>query len=119
METAYETVEKVGKYYLGKGRNMLDFYERYLVPFAEMLTDMERRGIYVARETYLPSLQIQAERDKSNYERKFREWAKKHCDEADRMNLSSGSQKGTFFFGGGKIRIQKVASLFQRHVNLR
>ena len=85
-----------------KGRTMLDFYERYLVPFAEMLTDMERRGIYVARETYLPSLQIQAERDKSNYERKFREWAKKHCDEADRMNLSSGSQKGTFFFGGGK-----------------
>ena len=60
---------------------MLDFYERYLVPFAEMLTDMERRGIYVARETYLPSFKIQAERDKSNYERKFREWAKKHCDE--------------------------------------
>ena len=96
---------------------MLDFYERYLVPFAEMLTDMERRGIYVARETYLPSLQIQAERDKSNYERKFREWAKKHCDEADRMNLSSGSQKGTFFWWRQEYK-SKSGSLSQKHVNL-
>ncbi len=90
-----------------QGQNMLDFYKRYLVPFAEMLTDMERRGIYVARETYLPSLQLQAETDRDKYEHAFREWAKQYCDEADRMNLASAGQKCTFFFGGGKNKNPK------------
>jgi DNA polymerase-1 len=84
-----------------QGQNMLDFYNRYLVPFAEMLTDMERRGIYVARDRYLPKLQATAEADFLQFDSNFRQWAKQYCDEADRMNLSSGTQKGTFFFGGG------------------
>ncbi|KAM3567133.1 hypothetical protein VYU27_010716, partial [Nannochloropsis oceanica] len=43
---------------------MYDFYQRYFVPFATVLTDMERIGIRVDAREYLASVQVQAEKDK-------------------------------------------------------
>lgn len=93
-------------------KSMMDFYEMYFIPFAEILTDMERRGIYVARDDFLPQMEAAANRDRDRYERLFRRWLAQYCDEAEQFNLASGAQKGTFFFGGGlkgkgKLRYEK------------
>ena len=45
---------------------MYDFYQRYFVPFGEVLTNMEREGIRVDAKDYLASVQKQAEKDKQS-----------------------------------------------------
>jgi DNA polymerase-1 len=42
------------------GTSMMDYYNRYLIPFGHLLTDMEREGIYVECEGYLKGVEMQA-----------------------------------------------------------
>lgn len=77
---------------------MMDFYERYLVPFAMLLTDMEREGIRVDITTHMPQAQRQAELDKQTHTESFLSWAKRFFPEASRMNIGSDAQKAQFLF---------------------
>jgi DNA polymerase-1 len=77
---------------------MMDFYKRYWLPFGEMLTDMERVGIHVRRNDYLPSLRVRAEADRVECEEKFLAWARKVKPECQYMNSSSEQQKQQLFF---------------------
>lgn len=79
--------------------NMYDFYLKYWLPFGELLTDMERLGIYIRKDDYLPKVRQQAENDKKNVEKIFMNWAKELLPEAKYMNPSSEQQKQQFFFG--------------------
>ena len=84
-----------------KGRSMLDFYHKYLVGFGEMLTDMERVGVPVAYETYLPQIEIMAERDHEEHTKKFMEWCERVCPGGSSMNPKSNPQQQALLFGGG------------------
>jgi DNA polymerase I-like protein with 3'-5' exonuclease and polymerase domains len=54
-----------------QGKSMLEFYEEYLVPFAMLLTDMEREGIRVDVQEHLPAAQRRAEEDRAACTERF------------------------------------------------
>ena len=57
--------------------DLLKLYLKYWLPFGEVLTDMERRGIAVDVE-YLKKIQLLAEKDKKKYEEQFLKWVWTH-----------------------------------------
>lgn len=77
---------------------MFDFYLKYWLPFGEMLTDMEREGIYVRRADYLPVILANAERDKAKLEHQFIEWVSGIHPNGKYMNACSEQQKQHLFF---------------------
>lgn len=77
--------------------NMYELYETLMIPFGEMLTDMERIGFRVDVE-WLRKAAEQAEGDRLELEDRFREWAAKYSSDARFMNLNSASQKQQLFF---------------------
>ena len=84
-----------------KGRNLYEFYAMYLVPFGELLTDMERRGIRVDAKDYLNKIEKQAREDKIRHSKIFREWAASLIGpDGLAMNPNSAAQICTFLFGG-------------------
>ncbi|CAN0444921.1 unnamed protein product, partial [Discosporangium mesarthrocarpum] len=85
------------------GMSMLDFYNRYYVPFGELLTDMERAGIYVAAKDYLAEVEVKARNDKKKSEEKFLSWVERLQPEAKGINPSSSPQVQTLLFGGAKF----------------
>ncbi len=87
-----------------KDKSMLDFYDQYLVCFGEMLTDMERSGVPLEVDNYLPAIEVQAERDRDMHMRRFLTWSERVCPGSSRMNVSSDPQKQALLFGGGKNR---------------
>jgi DNA polymerase-1 len=52
------------------GLNMWDFYQRWMAPFGECLTDMERAGIMV-NKAYLHEAEKQATADREAAEKRF------------------------------------------------
>ena len=71
---------------------MLEFYELYIVPFAALLTDMEREGIMVNME-YLREIEGRALKDRQRYEDIFRGWVARYNPEtAEEMNINSAAQ---------------------------
>eukprot|EP00164_Ancoracysta_twista_P007968 GFYU01011427.1.p1 GENE.GFYU01011427.1~~GFYU01011427.1.p1 ORF type:complete len:941 (-),score=149.76 GFYU01011427.1:681-3503(-) len=77
---------------------MWQFYQKYYVPFAELLTDMERRGVLVDTE----HLQVQQEVAKKDLDGKlsmFKEWAAQHSPDAVFMNPGSSKQCAHLFHG--------------------
>ena len=72
-------------------RSMLDFYRIYLVPFGELLTDMERVGVRIDLP-YLKRAEAQAREEMKEAGCEFREWATSHCEDARHMNIASGKQ---------------------------
>lgn len=80
--------------------SMLDFYEMYYIPFGELLTDMERTGIYVEAKGYLKDVEVQARLDKKRDEEKFLAWATSLQPGVAGINPSSSTQIQTFLFGG-------------------
>ena len=84
-----------------KGKNLYDFYQMYLIPFGELLTDMERRGVRVDADAYLMGIEAQAREDKIKHSAIFRNWASTLIG-ADglAMNPNSAIQISTFLFGG-------------------
>jgi len=83
-------------------RNQWDLYQKYLIDFGELLTDMERVGFRVRDEDYLPELQNKAKADIEKHAIEFIEWASAKIPEAKHMNIQSDQQKQQFFFGGHK-----------------
>ena len=67
-----------------EGKNLYEFYEMYLVPFGELLTDMERRGINVDASVYLNGIEKQATEDKIRHSRIFREVS----EESDKRHVT-------------------------------
>ena len=69
-------------------RNLLDLYTKYWLPFGEVLTDMERVGIKVDTG-YLKKIEMEATKDKIEYESKFLDWVHKVQEDASEFNPSS------------------------------
>ena len=72
----------------------------HMRPFGELLTDLERRGMLVAKD-YLADVEQQAREDRRGHVQAFRQWAFKYLGaDALAMNLASSKQLTTFLFGG-------------------
>ena len=78
--------------------NMFHFYERYLLPFGELLTDLEREGIFVDVRDHLPSAERLALEDRARAVDTFLTWAGRMCPDAAHMNVSSDVQKAHLLF---------------------
>ncbi|DAZ95789.1 TPA: hypothetical protein N0F65_009185 [Lagenidium giganteum] len=77
--------------------SMYDFYQQYIVPFGECLTDIERKGMHVDLD-YLAKVEQMALADRARLEQQVLEWARRYCDEADRINVYSAAQKQQLLF---------------------
>jgi DNA polymerase-1 len=84
------------------GQTLFRYYKQYWRPFGELLTDMEREGIRVEKETKLPAAERRAKQERDRLELVFRRWAASKCPEAWFMNPSSGTQVATLLFGGSQ-----------------
>lgn len=85
--------------WLGENMTMMDFYKEHYIPFAMLLTDMERRGMHVDGWDKLNLMANAAQEDQANFEIQFRAWAQKYTgDGAGFMNVSSAAQLRHFFF---------------------
>ena len=85
---------------LGNGEfTMWDFYKRYWRPFGELLTSMERNGVLVRTE-HLEEVEKVALKDKEKLTVVFRRWAANYCQDANLLNVGSGSQIRQLLYGG-------------------
>jgi len=95
-----------------KGKSMLDFYETYWRPFAEVLVGMEERGV-PADKHHFAIQEIQAEKDYEAEIDAFRDWVRaeyqtRYPDDADlakdfqRFNPMSSKQLAHLLFGADK-----------------
>lgn len=50
-------------------KSMLYFYEEYWRPFGELLTDMEREGVYIRHNTYFPEIERKARQDAKEFQK--------------------------------------------------
>ena len=80
------------------GGNMWSWYTTYYVPFAQLLVDMERVGVYVRVKDYLPELQAKAEAAQKTAIAGFLDWAQRYEPNARHMNVHSNAQKKHLFF---------------------
>lgn len=84
-----------------QGLNLYDYYDMHMRKFAEVLTDMERRGIRVDAKEYLASVEVQAREDRAGHVETFRKWAYKMIGpDGLAINPASSTQLCTFLFGG-------------------
>jgi len=115
-ERLQERLEKLDWY---QGLNLYDYYDMHMCQFAEVLTDMERRGIRVDAKEYLAKVEIQAREDREGHVKKFRNWAFQQIGpDGLAINPASSTQLCTFLFGGAantktkeeteKVRVFKV-----------
>lgn len=79
-------------------QDMFAFYRAYYRPFGELLTDMERSGIFVRRE-YLSEIAEAATTAAARDEATFLDWAASQCPDARFMNARSDTQKQQLLFG--------------------
>jgi DNA polymerase-1 len=77
---------------------MFEFYNEFLVPFGDCLTDMERNGIKVDVKGHLPHVELKATEDREKFVEQFKKWATKYSPDAIHMNVISDSQKQQLFF---------------------
>lgn len=89
------------------GKTMYDFYVRYIVPYAHVLTDMEREGIQVDIVEHLPAAQLRAIAERDRAENQFLAWASSLCKDAAFMNVSSDAQKAHFLFAPARRRYKR------------
>jgi DNA polymerase-1 len=90
----------------GKYQNNYELYINYWRPFGELMTDMERVGIKID-VGYLKNIQIQAENDIKNHEKKFIEWVQSEQPEAREFNPGSTAQLQQLLFAPCKRRLSK------------
>ncbi len=90
---------------------MWDFYKRYYVSFGEILTDMEREGIYVNATGYLAEVEKQARLDQSSAVETFKSWVAEMQPEAADINPSSSAQIQCLLFGGSENIREKGQAL--------
>lgn len=80
-----------------KKSTMFDYYNKYLVPFGEVLTDMEHAGFYVDLN-HIENIKKQAIIDRDKAKEEFIQWAVSLRPEAIHMNVSSSAQLQQFLF---------------------
>ena len=80
------------------GPNMWSWYSTYYVPFAQLLVEMERAGVYVRVKDYLPQLQAKAEEAQRAAVAGFLDWAVRYEPNARYLNVHSNAQKKHLFF---------------------
>ena len=97
-----------------QGRHMMDFYDIYLVPFGELLTDMERNGVRIDLP-YLRNIEAQARVEMDESEKTFRDWAKTHCTDCEYMNIGSDKQIQQLVLHRVKMQSEEITSCFQRN----
>ena len=102
--------EKLTKTPWMKEFNMMDYYNMHMRPFGELLTDLERRGMLVAKD-YLADVETQARKDREGHVETFRQWAYKQIGpDGLAMNTASSVQLSTFLFGGSaNAKTQEVS----------
>lgn len=96
-----------------EGTNMLQFYECNMVPFAQCLTNMEKRGFFVRAKDYLPQVEEAAKEDLEKATKTFLAWAQDVCPGAEYMNINSHVQRRQLFFAPcrGRIDAKTVGQL--------
>jgi len=72
-------------------KNIFQLYCKYWLPFGEILTNLERRGIKVNLQ-HLKNAELQARKDLEDLERGFIEWVRKIQPDAYEFNPSSSQQ---------------------------
>jgi hypothetical protein len=86
-----------------QGLNLYEYYDMHMRKFAEVLTDMERRGIRVDANEYLAKVEVQARIDRAEHVETFRRWA---CElngpNGYAINPASSTQLCTLLFGGAQ-----------------
>jgi DNA polymerase-1 len=99
-EELQKRLEKIPWY---QGQNLYEYYILHMRPFAEVLTDMERRGIRVDAKDYLAGVEKVARADRVRHSRTFRDWAAtKIGPDGLALNPASSTQLGTLLFGGSR-----------------
>jgi hypothetical protein len=99
-EELQKRLEKIPWY---QDKNLYEYYIMHMRPFAEVLTDMERRGIRVDAKDYLAGVEKVARADRVRHSRTFREWAAtKIGPDGLALNPASSTQLGTLLFGGAR-----------------
>lgn len=83
--------------FLDSCSTLYDIFFEYLIPFGNMLTDMERFGFKVDVEQ-LRLAELSAENDRLKLEDSFRAWAAKQSPDAVYMNVHSDRQKQHLLF---------------------
>ncbi|EQC28659.1 hypothetical protein SDRG_13536 [Saprolegnia diclina VS20] len=78
-------------------QSMYEFYQQYIVPFGECLTDIERKGMHVDR-SFLARVELDALAEQKKLEESVLAWASRYVPEAHRMNIYSASQKQQLLF---------------------
>ncbi|KAI0567564.1 DNA polymerase type 1 [Gracilaria domingensis] len=94
-------------------KTLYELYTGMIVPFGEMLTDMESMGFKVDTD-WLRKASVHAEGEQLAYEDKFRSWAEKHSPDARYMNVHSDPQKQQLFFAPCANKFDKKESLPRR-----
>lgn len=77
---------------------MFDFYNKYLVDFGNLLTDMERHGIKLNTEA-MREAEGRARQEMKKKEELFYSWASRYCDDAKYINVGSTIQIQQLLFG--------------------
>jgi len=72
-------------------RSLWDFYTKCWAPFGNMLTEMEKTGVFVDKQQ-LSAAEERAKEDKMCEQERFRRWAQQYVDDAGEMNVNSGPQ---------------------------
>lgn len=90
-----------------KERNLLHFYEKCWRPFGEILTHIERNGVFVDTGHLLRQAEL-AEQDKLRKEDVFRRWAAKICPDACYLNVRSVTQKRHLLFSSQTVEMVKT-----------
>ena len=94
--------EKLSKVPWIKDLKMYDYYQLHMRPFGQLLTDLERRGMLIAKN-YLADVEGQAREDRQRHVETFRQWAYERIGpDGLAMNLASSVQLTTFLFGGAE-----------------
>ena len=89
---------------LAKERNLLHFYEKCWRPFGEILTHIERNGVFVDTGHLLRQAEL-AEQDKLIKEDVFRRWAAKICPDGCYLNARSVTQKRHLLFSSQTVEM--------------
>jgi hypothetical protein len=84
----------------GKNKgNLFDFYNKYLLDFGELLTDMEANGIKVDTQKHLRDAEVRAREERQSMELIFMNWAAEQCPDGKFINSASTVQIQQLLFG--------------------
>ncbi|EKX41231.1 hypothetical protein GUITHDRAFT_74910, partial [Guillardia theta CCMP2712] len=78
-------------------RTLFTFYDCFWRPFGQILTDMERKGMYIDKD-YLYQQAEKAQEDKEKRTESFMQWVRSLCPDGKYININSNPQKRHLLF---------------------